>query len=82
MFPNLQPVSVMNLMDFSVAPNLTNPILSSEERRLYRSTGPPNLLHRLKFLKKYLTKGVIQYHFLPGSTEQNHSSSEKEKSER
>lgn len=58
----LQPVSVMNLMD-SLAPSLTNPILSCEERRLYRSTGPPNLSHCLKFLKKYLTKGVIQYYF-------------------
>lgn len=75
--PKLRPVSVMNLMDFSLAPNLTNPILSHEERRLYRSTGPPNLSHRLKFLKKYLTKGVIQYYFLPGPTEWNCSLSAK-----
>lgn len=70
-------VYVMNLMDFSLAVNLTNPILSHEERRLYRSTGPPNLSRRLKFLKKYLTKGVIQYYFLLGSTEWNCSFSAK-----
>lgn len=31
--------------------------------------GPPNLSHCLKSWKKYLTKGVIQYHFLHLSAE-------------
>lgn len=62
-----QPVSVMNLMDFFLALNLTNPILSNEERRRYRSTGPPNLSHRLKFLKKNIwPRGLFNTIFFQG----------------
>ncbi len=35
--------------------------------------GAPNLSHCLKSWKKYLTKGVIQYHFLHLSAELNQS---------
>lgn len=47
--------------------NLTNPILSYEERRRYRSTGPSNLSHRLKFLKKNIwPRGLFNTIFFLG----------------
>lgn len=61
----------LNSIDFPLVPILTNPILSYEERSRYWSRG--HLIYHTAWNpeKKYLTKGVIQYHFLHLSAELN-----------
>lgn len=64
-------LSVLNLMDFFLVLNLTNPILTYKERRLYRFSGPPNLSHPPEVPQKIFDQEGYSIIFFLGPQNEN-----------